>query len=70
MQIIFTINKGRYKIPSLVYHTMSLKQIHPSPLVLEVVLASVSQDKTVNSSIVAPRNYFGELEKYVRTLPP
>ena len=41
---------------------MSLKQIRPSPLVLEVVLASVSQDKTVNSSIVAPRNYFGELK--------
>ena len=41
---------------------MSLKQIHPSPLVFKVVLASVSQDKTVNSSIVAPRNYSGELE--------
>ena len=44
------------------YHTISLKQIRPSPLVLEVVLASVSQDKTVISSIVAPRNYSAELE--------
>ena len=41
---------------------MSLKQIRPSSWVLEVVLAYVFQDKTVNSSNVAPRNYFGELE--------
>ena len=41
---------------------MSLKQIRPSPLVLEIVLASVSQDKTVINSIVAPQNYSDELE--------
>ena len=67
--IIFKVKQREdTKISSLVFHTISLKQIHPSRWVLEVVWRLSPRIKRYTSSNIAPRSYYSGEHEIIRTL--